>query len=58
MHFLGYSALEEQISKWTYGESRVPVLHSTDNTPPTPVTIEPDPISVSLPDETKKQIKK
>ncbi|HHR6112116.1 hypothetical protein [Providencia alcalifaciens] len=52
-HFLDYNALGEQVSKWTYGEARVPVLPSTDNTPPTTVTIELDPISVSLPNAPK-----
>lgn len=58
VHFIGYNVLEEPIAKWTYGEGRVPVLHSTDSTPPIPVTIKLDPISASIPDEAKKQIKK
>jgi hypothetical protein len=54
VHFIGYNVMEEIVSKWTYGEGRITALHSTDDTPPTPVTIELDPISASLPEKDKK----
>lgn len=53
-HFIGMNALEEMLSKWTYGEGRVAALHSTDDTPPTPVTIELDPISAQVSEKDKK----
>ncbi len=46
VHFIGYNALNEMVSKWTYGDERVTVLHSEDNTPPLSVPIDLDPISV------------
>ena len=54
VHFAGYNALEEMLSLWTYGEERVTVLHSTDDTPPAPVKIELDDISASVPAKEKK----
>ncbi|WP_072067910.1 hypothetical protein [Pluralibacter gergoviae] len=54
VHFAGYNALEEVLSLWTYGEERVTVLHSTDDTPPAPVKIELDDISASVPEKEKK----
>ncbi|CAI1655949.1 hypothetical protein [Serratia liquefaciens] len=54
VHFAGYNALEEMLCLWSYGDERVAVLHSTDDTPPTPVSIELDPISVSVTDKEKK----
>ncbi|NDJ58075.1 hypothetical protein GWD52_13910 [Enterobacteriaceae bacterium 4M9] len=55
VHFIGINAMEETVSKWTYGEGRVTVLHSVDDTPPTPVEIELDPISASVPEKDKEQ---
>ncbi|WP_227675399.1 hypothetical protein [Klebsiella sp. WP3-S18-ESBL-05] len=52
--FAGYNALEEMLSLWTYGEERVTVLHSIDDTPPAPVKIELDDISASVPEKEKK----
>ncbi|MDE9460910.1 hypothetical protein [Xenorhabdus bovienii] len=54
VHFIGFNALDEMVSKWTYGESRVTVLHSTDDALPTSVPIELDPISALMPDKDKK----
>ncbi|MFS7293425.1 hypothetical protein AB6864_24485 [Serratia proteamaculans] len=51
IHFVGYNQLEEILSLWTYGNDRTTVLHSTDDTPPKPVTIELDDISPSVPDK-------
>ena len=56
VHFIGFNALEDVVSKWTYGEGRITVLHSTDDTPPTPVPIELDPISASVPDQDNKEL--
>lgn len=55
VHFIGYNEFDEIVTKWTYGEGRTPpVLHSTDDTPPAPVSIDLDPISVASPDKDKK----
>ncbi|AGG31081.1 hypothetical protein ABM011_15690 [Morganella morganii] len=54
VHFAGYNVLGEVLSLWTYGEERVAVLHSTDDTPPKPVKIELDDISASVPEKEKK----
>jgi hypothetical protein len=51
IHFVGYNQSEEILSLWTYGDERATVLHSTDSTPPKPVTIELDEISPSVPDK-------
>jgi hypothetical protein len=51
IHFVGYNQLEEILSLWTYGNDRTTVLHSTDDTPPKPVSIELDDISPSVPDK-------
>lgn len=44
VHFIGTNALDEIVSKWTYGEGRVSVLQFSDETLPIPVAIELDPI--------------
>lgn len=54
VHFAGYNELEEALSLWTYGDEKVRVLQSTDSTPPTPVKIELDEISPSVPDGEQK----
>ncbi|MFD0706600.1 hypothetical protein [Photorhabdus akhurstii] len=41
------------LSQWTYDNSKISVLHSTDNTPPSAVTIELDPISAAAPDKSR-----
>ncbi|WP_367671476.1 hypothetical protein [Serratia symbiotica] len=51
IHFVGYNPLEEILSLWTYGDERATVLHSTDDTPPKPVSIELDEISPSVADK-------
>ncbi|GAA2875652.1 hypothetical protein GCM10010454_34770 [Microbacterium arabinogalactanolyticum] len=51
IHFVGFNQLEEVLSLWTYGDERTTVLHSTDDTPPKPVSIELDDISPSVPDK-------
>lgn len=51
IHFVGYNQSEEILSLWTYGDERATVLHSTDSTPPKPVTIELDEISPSVSDK-------
>lgn len=55
VHFVGYSPLEDVLSLWTYGDERVVVLHSTDDTPPAPVEIVLDDISASVPEKGKKR---
>lgn len=54
VYFAGYNELEELLSLWEYGNERVALLHSTDNTPPAPVKIELDDISVSVAGRNKK----
>lgn len=54
--FNGYNVFGEIVSSWTYGEGRIPTLHSVDDTPPAPVPIELDPISAFKPEKEKKQI--
>lgn len=44
VHFIGTNALDEIVSKWTYGEGRVSVLQFSDETLPITVAIELDPI--------------
>lgn len=44
VHFIGTNALDEIVSKWTYGEGRVSVVQFSDETLPIPVAIELDPI--------------
>lgn len=44
VHFIGTNALDEIVSKWTYGEGRVSVLQYSDETLPITVAIELDPI--------------
>lgn len=51
VHFIGYNMLDEIVSKWTYGDERLPVLHSTDETPPEAVKIELDDIRPSVPEK-------
>ncbi|KAA5952040.1 MULTISPECIES: hypothetical protein [unclassified Pantoea] len=52
VHFIGTNALDEIVSKWTYGDGRTPpVLHSTDDTPPSSVSIELDPIKAPQPEK-------
>ncbi|MCC8458408.1 hypothetical protein [Photorhabdus aegyptia] len=53
VHFAGYNEHEEMLSQWTYDNSKISVLHSTDNTPPSAVTIELDPISAAVPDKSR-----
>ncbi|HIE6599422.1 hypothetical protein [Proteus mirabilis] len=55
VHFLGCNALEEIVSKWTYGENRISVLHSTDDEKPTSVAINLDPIRPIVADEDVKR---
>jgi len=51
IHLVGYNPMGEVLSKWTYGEDKIAVLHSVDNTPPAPVHVELDEISPSVPDK-------
>ncbi|MBL5864419.1 hypothetical protein JBO49_27870 [Serratia fonticola] len=51
IHLVGYNPMGEVLSKWTFGEDKIAVLHSTDDTPPAPVHIELDDISPSVPDK-------
>ncbi|MDU5473433.1 MULTISPECIES: hypothetical protein [Pantoea] len=44
VHFIGTNALDEIVSKWTFGEGRVPSLHTMGDTPPASVPIVLDPI--------------
>lgn len=57
VHFVGYNQLEEILSLWTYGDDRTAVLHSTDDVPPTPVSIELDDI-IPAASEKSKDIKR
>ncbi len=54
VYFIGYNALNEMVSKWTYGDERVTVLHSEDNLPPLSVPIHLDPISALSADKEKR----
>ena len=54
VHFIGYNMLDEIVSKWTYGDERLAILHSTDDTPPEAVNIELDDIRPSVPDKKEK----
>jgi len=51
VHFIGTNALDEIVSKWTYGEGRVSVPQFIEEILPTPVTIELDPIKASRPEK-------
>lgn len=56
VHFIGYNALDEEVSKWTYNdEPTTALLHSTDDTPPESVKIELDEIRPSLPEKEEKE---
>ncbi|EES5140918.1 TPA: hypothetical protein RUP02_000860 [Escherichia coli] len=58
VHFIGYNALDEEVSRWTYNEEpTITLLHSTDDTPPEPVKIELDEIRPSLPEKEEKENK-
>jgi hypothetical protein len=54
VHFIGYNLMDEIVSKWTYGEERITLLHSTEDTPPDAVQIELDAIGPSVPGKEKK----
>lgn len=51
VHFIGTNALDEIVSKWTYGESRISVPQLEAQTPPIPVAIELDPIKAFRPEK-------
>ncbi|MCB5320033.1 hypothetical protein LH413_21340 [Yersinia massiliensis] len=55
VHLVGFNPIGEILSKWTYGEDKVAVLHSTDSTPPAAATIELDPISAAIPEGSKEK---
>ena len=56
VHFIGYNALDEEVSKWTYNdEPTMALLHSTDDTPPESVRIELDDIRPSRPEKEEKE---
>lgn len=56
VHFIGYNALDEEVSKWTYNdEPTTALLHSTDDTQPESVRIELDDIRPSRPEKDEKE---